>query len=171
MTGVGKDRSSKLHGADVRVLRVQRPELIVEALPVGSNRSLQSYCCVVLPLMPLHRWVEVPFVYKPTSLYQALPMVAPFQPRLDWQMWFAALSSYERTCLVVFVLFLRVLTMMAGEPWLLVLIHELLQGGSDAWKLLGGRRGEFATVLPRAMRVTLYHYDLTVWGAKNSSAV
>jgi hypothetical protein len=96
MTGVGKDRNSKLHGADVRVLRVQRPELMLEALPVGSNRSLQSYCCVLPPLMPLHSWVEVPFVYKPTSLYQALPMVAPFQPRLDWQMWFAALSSYER---------------------------------------------------------------------------
>ena len=96
MTGVGKDRSSKLHGADVRVLRVQRPELMLEALPVGSSRSLQSYFCILLPLMPLYRWVEVPFVYKPTSLYQALPMVAPFQPRLDWQMWFAALSSYER---------------------------------------------------------------------------
>jgi hypothetical protein len=47
-------------------------------------------------------WVEVPFLYKPTSIYQPLPMVAPFQPRLDWQMWFAALSSYEREPCVYF---------------------------------------------------------------------
>jgi hypothetical protein len=99
MTGVGKDRNVKLRGDDVRVLRVQRPELILEAMPVGSNRLLQSCFCFLLSLTSLCRWVEVPFAYKPTSLYQALPMVAPFQPRLDWQMWFAALSSYERKCI------------------------------------------------------------------------
>lgn len=79
MTGVGKDRMSKLNGTDVRVLRVQRPELILEALPVGSSR-----------------WIEVPFLYKPSNLHQPLPTVAPFQPRLDWQMWFAVVSYIIR---------------------------------------------------------------------------
>ena len=45
MTGVGKDRGSKLHGADVRVLRVQRPELMLEALPVGSSSAYRLRRC------------------------------------------------------------------------------------------------------------------------------
>ena len=106
MTGVGKDRTSKLHGADVRVLRVQRPELVLEALPVGGGRcdSLIVFDDVAASVVHLHQhhfsflplflisWVELSFLYKPTSIHQPLPMVAPFQPRLDWQMWFAALE-------------------------------------------------------------------------------
>jgi len=167
MTGVGKDRTSKLHGADVRVLRVQRPELVLEALPVGSGRcdSLIVFDDVAASVVHLHQhhfsflplflisWVELSFLYKPTSIYQPLPMVAPFQPRLDWQMWFAALSSYER------------------EPWLLVLIYQLLRGSSSAWQLMGGQAHSFAAAPPRAMRVTMFHYDLSVAGGKNGSAV
>jgi hypothetical protein len=52
-----------------------------------------------------------------------------------------------------------------------VLIYELLKGGDSVWKLMGGRRAEFALAPPRAIRVTLYHYDLTVGGAGNSSDV
>ena len=167
MTGVGKDRTSKLHGADVRVLRVQRPELVLEALPVGGGRcdSLIVFDDVAASVVHLHQhhfsflplflisWVELSFLYKPTSIHQPLPMVAPFQPRLDWQMWFAALSSYER------------------EPWLLVLIYQLLRGSSSAWQLMGGQAQSFAAAPPRAMRVTMFHYDLSVAGGKNGSAV
>ena len=167
MTGVGKDRTSKLHGADVRVLCVQRPELVLEALPVGGGRcdSLIFFDDVAASVVHLHQhhfsflplflisWVELSFLYKPTSIHQPLPMVAPFQPRLDWQMWFAALSSYER------------------EPWLLVLIYQLLRGSSSAWQLMGGQAQSFAAAPPRAMRVTMFHYDLSVAGGKNGSAV
>ncbi len=80
-------------------------------------------------------------------------MVAPFHPRLDWQMWFAALSSYER------------------QPWLLVLIYQLLRGGNSTWLLLGGRLGPLAKAPPRAIRVIMYHYDFSLSGGKNGSTV
>jgi hypothetical protein len=98
-------------------------------------------------------------------------MVAPFQPRLDWQMWFAALSSYERESWSHVLLLLIMLTITTGEPWLLVLIYELLQGGSSAWQLIGGKKGLFAAAPPRAMRVTMFHYDFSLGGGKNGSAV
>ena len=34
--------------------------------------------------------------YKPGSLSAVPSVVVPHQPRLDWQMWFAALSNYQR---------------------------------------------------------------------------
>ena len=40
-------------------------------------------------------WQEVNFRYKPGDPYRELPVIAPHQPRLDWQMWFAALGSYH----------------------------------------------------------------------------
>lgn len=44
-------------------------------------------------------WWEVPFAYKPGNVSRAPPLVAPHQPRLDWQMWFAALGNYQvRAC-------------------------------------------------------------------------
>ena len=36
-------------------------------------------------------WQELPFRWKPGDVKQAPGWVAPHQPRLDWQMWFAAL--------------------------------------------------------------------------------
>jgi Lipase maturation factor len=50
----------------------------------------------ILPLAPTEAWVEVPLPYKPAVTYPyhytVRPrQVAPHQPRLDWQFWFAAL--------------------------------------------------------------------------------
>lgn len=39
------------------------------------------------------KWIEIPFRYKPGVLGKAPPWSSPHQPRLDWQMWFAALGS------------------------------------------------------------------------------
>ena len=57
-----------------------RPEIIVE----GSNDGQD--------------WRAYEFKYKPGDLKRRPRFVAPFQPRLDWQMWFAALGGRGRTC-------------------------------------------------------------------------
>jgi len=56
---------------------------------------------------------EIDFMYKPGSLGQAPPMVTPHQPRLDWQMWFAALGPHTQA------------------PWFSSLMYRILQGKSD----------------------------------------
>jgi hypothetical protein len=84
MTGVGRWRPADLleveaygwGGLDPAV--VARPELVVEVSLDGQST-----------------WQEVEFKYKPTDPFRRPPFVAPHQPRLDWQMWFAALSSAQ----------------------------------------------------------------------------
>jgi hypothetical protein len=59
------------------VMTTTRTELVIEGSEDGVN------------------WRAYEFRYKPGELHRALPVVAPYQPRLDWQMWFAALGSYN----------------------------------------------------------------------------
>lgn len=59
------------------VMTTTRPEIVIE----GSNDQTN--------------WREYSFKYKPGELHRTLPLVAPYQPRLDWQMWFAALGTYD----------------------------------------------------------------------------
>jgi hypothetical protein len=60
---------------------VQRPEIILEAQYENQNDT--------------STWHELDFRWKPGNVNQRPLQVAPHQPRLDWQMWFAALGSYE----------------------------------------------------------------------------
>ena len=76
---------------------VGRPEVVLEGLIPGTGRF-------GVP----EKWVEIPFLYKPSDPMGGLPWVAPHQPRLDWQMWFAALSAYQ------------------NEPWFVHLAAKLL---------------------------------------------
>ena len=46
------------------------------------------------------------------------PIIAPYQPRLDWQIWFAAMGSYKQ------------------NPWLVHLVYKLLQNDSDVLRLI-----------------------------------
>jgi predicted DCC family thiol-disulfide oxidoreductase YuxK len=62
-------------------------------------------------------WREWPFLWKPGDPRRAPPVVAPHMPRLDWQMWFAALG--------------------APSPWFGNLLFRLLQGSPDVEGLLG----------------------------------
>uniref|UniRef100_A0A8C8B2Y4 Lipase maturation factor n=1 Tax=Otus sunia TaxID=257818 RepID=A0A8C8B2Y4_9STRI len=65
-------------------------------------------------------WTEIEFMYKPGNVSRAPPVVAPHQPRLDWQMWFAALGPHT------------------SSPWFTSFVYRLLQGkeeGERGWGL------------------------------------
>ena len=49
-------------------------------------------------------WKEYEFVAKPTDVTRGLPIIAPYQPRLDWQIWFAAQSDSSRHGWLIHVL-------------------------------------------------------------------
>src|ERR1019366_9272990 len=59
------------------VMTTQRIEIILEGSADGET------------------WQPYEFKYKPGDVNRAPGWVAPYQPRLDWQMWFAALSNYQ----------------------------------------------------------------------------
>ena len=108
-----------------------RPEIIVE----GSNDRIT--------------WETYQFRWKPGDLTAAPKWVAPHQPRLDWQMWFAALQgSYQRT------------------PWFLNFMGALLQGKPKVLQLLADN--PFPDTPPRYIRATLYDYRFTDLATKRS---
>jgi hypothetical protein len=92
---------------------------------------------------PQTRWVEYEFPGKPGDPRRWPPQVAPYHLRLDWLMWFAALSPAY------------------AEPWLTRLLYGLLAGDPDVLRLL--RSDPFAGQPPAWVRVSRYRYRFTSW--------
>jgi len=88
-----------------------------------------------------HTWLAYEFKYKPGNLYKRPGFVEPHQPRLDWQMWFAALSSPER------------------EVWFENFLVRLLQGSHDVLSLISVN--PFPDTPPRWVRAMYYDYEPT----------
>jgi hypothetical protein len=92
-------------------------------------------------LTPDTVWREYEFKGKPGDPCRRPPQFAPYHLRLDWLMWFAALSPRY------------------AEPWLGPLLHRLLTADRDILRLL--RHNPFPAEPPAFVRVTRYHYQFT----------
>mgnify|MGYP001825275541 FL=1 len=86
-------------------------------------------------------WVPYVFAYKPGPPERRPGLVAPHQPRLDWQMWFAALGDYRR------------------NPWLASLVRRLLEGDPAVLSLFG--ENPFEGAPPKQVRTLIYRYRPT----------
>eukprot|EP01137_Pigoraptor_chileana_P024025 Opistho-2@91317 len=86
-------------------------------------------------------WREYDFRYKPGNVSASPLFVMPHQPRLDWQMWFAALGSY------------------GNNPWFISLVHRLLTNEPTVTALLA--RNPFPDTPPKQIRATHYTYHYT----------
>ncbi len=105
------------------IMTTQRPEIIVEGSRDGQT------------------WQAYEFKYKPGDLKRMPAFVQPHQPRLDWQMWFAALSPYSR------------------NPWFKNFCIRLIQGSPEVLRLL--KTNPFPDRPPRFIRASLYDYRFT----------
>jgi hypothetical protein len=81
-----------------------------------------------------------PYIYKglPVLPDRRPPQIAPYQLRLDWQMWFAAMSSPDE------------------YPWTLHLVSKLLHNDRGAVSLFASN--PFPDKPPRYIRAILYRY-------------
>ena len=106
------------------VMTTVRNEIIIEGSKDGKN------------------WLEYELPYKPGDVRRAPPIVAPLQPRLDWQLWFASLTDYRE------------------EPWFGHLMLRLLTGSRDVLHLFS--KNPFDNVAPpKYVRASLYRYEFT----------
>jgi hypothetical protein len=105
------------------VMTTRRPEIIVE----GSDDGVT--------------WLAYEFRWKPGNVRRAPAFTGPHLPRLDWQMWFAALQDYRE------------------NPWLERFLQRLLEGSPDVVGLLG--HNPFPEQPPRFVRAVLYDYHFT----------
>ncbi|MFP2930238.1 lipase maturation factor family protein [Pyxidicoccus sp. 3LG] len=102
------------------VMTVERPEILVE----GSNDG--------------EAWKEYSFHFKVGDPARPPRQVAPHQPRLDWQMWFAALGS--------------------PPSWFIAFLARLLEGSPEVLGLLAGN--PFPDGPPKMVRAVLYDYQM-----------
>lgn len=87
-------------------------------------------------------WLEYEFKGKPGDVSRRPVVVAPYQYRLDWQIWFAAIhQNYQ------------------ADPWLVHFIYKLLRGDPGALSLLA--KNPFTDGPPRFIRAELYLYRFT----------
>jgi len=122
LTLIGPFRSISGYGL-FRSMTTARPEIVIETSDDGTA------------------WHEVVFPYKPGDVLRRPRFVAPHQPRLDWQMWFAALDPRR-----------------AG-PWLERLLLRLLEGSPAVVGLLDDPN--LRTKPPRYVRLVMYDYRFT----------
>jgi hypothetical protein len=113
------------------MMTTERPEIIVEGSMDGEN------------------WSAYSFRYKPGDPARAPRWAAPYQPRLDWQMWFAALGNYRE------------------NPWFVNFAVRLLEGSPEVRGLL--EADPFGGRSPRYIRAMLYDYTFTDWGERRKT--
>jgi hypothetical protein len=105
-----------------RSMTTARPEIVIEASADGTT------------------WSEIEFPWKPGDLARRPRLVAPHQPRLDWQMWFAALDPRH-------------------TGWLAPLMRRLLEGEPEVYELLDAP--QWKAQAPRYVRLRYYRYEFT----------
>jgi hypothetical protein len=108
-----------------RVMTTERPEIVVEGSRDGAI------------------WSAYEFRWKPNGPRDRPLLVAPHQPRLDWQMWFAALGDARH------------------NPWFMNFLVRLLEGSPEVLDLLA--KNPFPEQPPRYVRAVLYDYQFTAW--------
>jgi hypothetical protein len=86
-------------------------------------------------------WTPYPFRYKPQYVNVAPDIFAPYQPRFEWNLWFASLGTWEE------------------DPWVVRTQSLLLKGEPSVLSLFA--RDPFAGVPPRYIRTVLFQYWFT----------
>ncbi len=89
------------------------------------------------------KWKEYEFTAKPGDPNRRPPFVAPYQPRIDWQIWFAAMAS------------------PAEYPWTLHFVWRLLHNDPGTLSLLA--HNPFPAGPPHYIRARLYRYSFAPW--------
>ena len=87
------------------------------------------------------QWKEYEFKGKPGAVRRLSPQIAPYHLRLDWLMWFAAISSRY------------------AQGWIGPFLLRLLQNDAATLRLL--RHNPFPDSPPRYVRAQLYRYRFT----------
>jgi hypothetical protein len=113
-----------------RVMTTERPEIVVEVSADGTA------------------FKDWEFKWKAGDVKRRPSFVAPHMPRLDWQMWFAALDP------------------RGAQRWLLPLMRGLLSGDQAITRLLGPKPFDGQVT---CVKLAYYQYHFTTWAERKET--
>jgi hypothetical protein len=96
-------------------------------------------------------WIEYPFRYKPQGLKDRPRIYAPYQPRFDWNLWFASLGNWRQ------------------YPFVPRTEELLLENDRAVLGLFAGN--PFPNAPPRMVRAVLWQYWFSTWDEKRRDGV
>ncbi len=96
-------------------------------------------------------WVAYPFRYKPQDPAKPPAIYAPYQPRFDWNLWFASLDNWR------------------DNPWVVHTEELLLINDPEVLTLFAGN--PFASKAPTQLRAVLWQYWFTDMATKRSQGL
>ena len=96
-------------------------------------------------------WIAYPFRYKPQALNEYPRIYAPYQPRFDWNLWFASLGSWRENLVVPYT------------------EERLLAGAPDVLALFAGN--PFPQAPPKEVRAMLWQYSFTSMAEKRATGM
>ena len=86
-------------------------------------------------------WIPYPFRYKPQNVRERPGFFAPYQPRFDWNLWFASLGPWT------------------ASQWVVSAEQRLVEGSASVLKLFRG--DPFKGNPPKMARTVLWQYEFT----------
>lgn len=119
--------------------KFSRPFLIANSYGLFARMTIQRPEIQIQASVDGKVWKNYEFKYKLNNINQPLRQVAPHQPRLDWQMWFAALRGT-----------------FPDRGWLPSFILRLLQGNKSVTSLL---KSSPYKQKPKYIRALLIFYE------------
>ncbi|MGH7651666.1 MAG: lipase maturation factor family protein [Gemmatimonadaceae bacterium] len=94
-------------------------------------------------------WIAYPFRYKPQNIMERPGVYAPYQPRFDWNLWFASLAPWR------------------ASPWVVLAEERLLEGSPSVLALF--RNDPLGGKPPSMVRTVLYQYWFTSIATKRAT--
>jgi hypothetical protein len=131
-----------------RILAFLRPWYVSSPYGLFAVMTVDRFEFVIEGSNDLKSWQPYEFRWKPGDPAVPPQQAAPHQPRLDWQMWFAALNP-------TYV-----------EPWLKSLLLRLLEGSPPVVALF--RIAPFQGAPPAYIRLKVYRYHYTDLAARRN---
>ena len=115
------------------VMTTERDEIIVEGSEDGEN------------------WKEYLCWYKPSEITRRPRRISPYQPRLDWQMWFLPFENFE------------------SATWFHLFLIHVLKGTPEVMKLI--RFNPFPDKPPKYVRALMYEYQFSSQEEKRKAGI
>jgi hypothetical protein len=94
-------------------------------------------------------WTPYEFRYKPQNVMERPGLYAPYQPRFEWNLWFASLAPWQQS------------------PWVVSAQARLVEGSPDVLSLF--RRDPFGGHPPAQVRAVLWQYWFTDTATKRAT--